>query len=308
MGPAAANIPHPASHIPEQERNVHMKAYLPVLAFALLPALVASAQPPAGPIGANQVPPGGQGVPGGPGPSGFGPPPNAMFAAIDVDGDGVITRAELRRAVVQLKKLDADQDGNITLAEVSGGMGPMPFGDPAQFVQNIMANDKNGDGKLTADELPEPMRRMLQVADQNGDGAIDHAELTAHMENMRNRFPGGPGGFPGGPGGFRGPGAFANEPFDANQAIGRLMQNDRNGDGRLSADEVPPQAMGMLQGADQDGDGAFDPREMQIIMRRMGDRARALGPGLGPNGGDDRAQRRSDRRNRQRQREENAQQ
>jgi hypothetical protein len=137
---------------------------------------------------------------------------------------------------------------------------------------------------------------------------MDRAELTAHMETMRNRFPGGPGGFPGGPGGFRGPGAFADQPFDANQAVGRLMQNDRNGDGRLSPDEVPPQAMGMLQGGDQNGDGAIDPREMQIIMRRMGDRARALGPGLAPNGGDDRAQRRNDRRNRQRQREENAQQ
>jgi hypothetical protein len=130
----------------------------------------------------------------------------------------------------------------------------------------------------------------------------------AHLQNMRNRLPGGPAGFPGGPGGFRGPGAFANGPFDANQAMGRLMQNDRNGDGKLTENEVPPDAMPLLQGGDQNRDGAIDAREMQLIMRQMGDRARALGPGLGPNGGDDRAQRRSDRRNRQRQREENAEQ
>jgi Ca2+-binding EF-hand superfamily protein len=235
-----------------------------------------------------------------------------MFAAIDVDGDGVIMRAELRKAVVQLRKLDADNDGNITLAEVSFGGGPGgpagpggPGWNPNQFVDRIMENDKNADGKLTVEEVTDPIRPMIDGADQNGDRAIDRQELMVHMANMPNRFPGGPGGFPGWQGGFRGPGGFANQPFDANQMMGRLMQNDRNRDGRLTEDELPRDAKRMLQDGDQNNDGAFDAPEIQAILRRMGDRARAFGPGLGPNG-DDRAQRRGEaRRNRQRQRDQN---
>jgi Ca2+-binding EF-hand superfamily protein len=300
-----------------------MKTYLRIVALSLLPAMVAFAQPPANPNGANNNfqpgAPGAQpgnpaGQPGQPGQQGgggrrgffFGPPPNAMFTAIDVDGDGVITKAELRRAVAQLKKLDADQDGNITLAEVSPAGGPGGqgrFGDPTQFVNGMMQNDRNGDGMLAGDELPPPMQQMVQMADQNGDGALDRAELTAHMENMRNRFRGGPGGFAGGgPGGFRGPGGFEGQPVDANQMTGRLMQNDRNGDGILSQDELPQDARRMLRGADQNNDNAIDAAELQAYMRRMGDRARALGP----NGDDDRSQRRGEsRRGRQRGRDEN---
>jgi Ca2+-binding EF-hand superfamily protein len=241
-----------------------------------------------------------------------------MFTAIDVDGDGVITKAELRKAIVQLKKLDADGDGNLTLAEVSPRGGPGgpgepggPAWDPAQDVERLMENDKNADGKLSADEVTDTVKRMIDGADQNGDGIFDRAELTAHMDNMRNRFRGGPrgggprGGGPGGPGvGFRGPGGFGNQPFDPTQFTGQLMQNDRNRDGRLTADEVPQQAMGMLQGGDRNNDGAIDAAELQIIMRRMGGRARALG--AGPNSGDEGGQGRGDTsRRRLRAREEN---
>jgi Ca2+-binding EF-hand superfamily protein len=298
--------------LPEQERNMHMKSHLPIVVVLVLSAAVAVAQPPGGPnnFDGAQVPGGQPGQFGGPGPRMFmGPPPNAMFSAIDVDSDGIISKAELRRAVAQLRKLDTDKDGNITLAEVSVGGPGGPMGDPAQFVERLLQNDKNGDGKLTIDEVPDFMKPMLEGADANGDGAIDRNELATVAENMRNRFPGGgpgSGGFPGGPGGFRGTGGLNGRPADPNQLTGQLMQNDRNGDGKLTIDEVPPQAMTMLQGGDQNGDGAIDAAEMQVIMRRMGGRARALGPGLGPDANKDGAQGRDNAgRGRQRARNEN---
>lgn len=234
---------------------------------------------------------------GGAGPENLiGPPPNVMFSVIDVDGDGIITTRELRRAAAQLKKLDVDKDGNITLAEVSslgapGGAG----GDPAQFMDRLMQYDTNRDGRLTPDEVPEQVQPMLAGADQNGDGAIDRAELAAAMESMRNRFPGGPaaGPWPGGPAGARGPGGL-NQPFDATQMTGRLMQHDLNGDGKLSANEVPPQAMGMLRGGDQNNDGAIDAAELRAIMARMGDRARAMEAGAANERPDRRGRRRGD--------------
>lgn len=241
----------------------------------------ASAQVPGGGFNQGGPPPGGpQGGfhPGGPGM--MGPPQNVMFDAIDVDGDGIITKAELRKAIVALRKLDADGDGNITRAEVSPMGGPM--GDPAQMVDRLLQGDRDGDGKLTAEELPGPIgERMLQDGDTNGDGALDRDELLAALQIARDRFGGGqvPGAFPngqpgfqGGPQGFRGGPGGAN--FDPQQMTGRMMQFDRNGDGKLSADELPPQAQGMLRGADQNGDGFIEPGEMQAVAERMGERMR----------------------------------
>lgn len=206
---------------------------------------------------------------------------NPMFDAIDADGDRTISSAELRKAIAALKKLDADGDGSITLAEASpqggpggpggpgfGGRGPFGGGDPSQMVDSILQqNDRNGDGRLTANEISdERMVMMLANADTDNNKAIDRAELVAAFEQMRQRFGGGPGGGPGG--GFGGgPGGF-----DARQMTERLMANDRDGDGKLSAEEVPDQARGMLRGGDANNDGFIDAGEMESITRRMGER------------------------------------
>ena len=45
--------------------------------------------------------------------------------------------------------------------------------------------DQNADGKLSTDELPEPLRERMANADTNGDGFIDLAELTTAMAALR---------------------------------------------------------------------------------------------------------------------------
>lgn len=284
-------------------RNIEMKAYVWTLVFCLA-ASTAVAQllqnPDADKPMADKDKPAAGDRPAGPdgpdGPGAFrgpmGPRSNPMFEAIDADGDGVITRTELRKAIVQLRKLDTDKDGNITLAEVSakggpggpmgpGGPGEM-FGDPAQMIDRLMQSDKNGDGKLTADELPGQMaQQMIQSGDKDGDNALSKEEITQAMQEMQNRFRGGPGGFQGGLGNFQGgPGAFQGGAGGTgqNQLIGQMMQLDRNGDGKLSSDEVPQQARGMLRGGDQNGDGMIDAMEMRLLIERNGERMRA---GLG---------------------------
>ncbi len=210
------------------------------------------------------------------------PQPNAMFTAMDADGDGVISKVELRKAIKALKTLDTDNDGSITLAEASVGGGPIgpggPLGEDPQIAQ-LMANDKNRDGKLTANEVPNEMLPMLRGVDQNNDGEIIREELVAAMANMRNQFGGGPGGpWRGGPGGVVG-GAR-----DAEQATGRFLQFDKNGDGRLTDDELPQDATRMLRGADRNNDGAIDAGELQAALAQLGDRARAFRAGGGPEG------------------------
>jgi Ca2+-binding EF-hand superfamily protein len=208
------------------------------------------------------------------------PRSNAMFAAIDANGDGVITKIELRKAIKALQTLDTDGDGSITLAEANVGGGPVgPGGPDDPQIAALMANDLNGDGKLQPGEVPGNLLPMLQNADRNGDGAIDRQELSAAMANMRNRFGGGPGS---GPWNGRGPIAGgARNAVDADQITGQFLQNDHNGDGQLTADELSPQSARMLRGADQNNDGAIDAGELQAAIAKMGDRARAAGFELG---------------------------
>jgi Ca2+-binding EF-hand superfamily protein len=247
-----------------------MKRLLCWSALCLLVSASAWAQPPQGDFDQVGGPPGGEGMQG---PGRMGPPPNMIFEAIDVDGDGVITTREMRKAVVALKRLDADGDGNLTLAEVSPMGGPMgqamgpPGGNPAAFVDQIFANDQNGDGVLAANELSDRLAPLLMGADTNGDGSLDRAEVTAAMEKARGRL--------GGPAGVGG--------FDAERMSQMLMQGDRNGDGLLTPDEVSPQARRMLQGADTNGDGAIDAQERQAAMLRASERM-GRGRGDGPRG------------------------
>ncbi|HEY3393547.1 MAG TPA: hypothetical protein VGK58_12625 [Lacipirellulaceae bacterium] len=283
-----------------------MRAFFGTLVFALVPATMAAGQFLDTPRNnAAGEPPQAQAAEDGVrGPRGPGGPPNVMFSAIDADGDGKITTRELRRAAVQLKKLDVDKDGNITLAEVSPRGGPAapggpagPGGAPNQFVEEIMQNDRNADGKLTNREIPDHLKAMLEGADTNGDRSIDRAELTAAMENMRNQFPGGRG-WRGGPGG-------PNQAFDPARMTGQFMQLDQNGDQRLSPNEIPPNMQGMFQPTDDlDNDGTINAAELEAVRRRLGERARAFGPGAGNQRNGSGAPGR-DGRGRERQRNEN---
>jgi hypothetical protein len=132
-----------------------------------------------------------------------GAAPNAMFAAIDVDGNGIITKTELRKAIVALKRLDTDRDGNITLAEVSSG--PLnqaaPFPGPAvppgargqaadanqgfDAAAFILLNDKNSDRRLSPRELPRQVHGMVRPEDDPDNNGMDMAELQAVMARMR---------------------------------------------------------------------------------------------------------------------------
>jgi len=209
-----------------------------------------------------------------------GSAPNAIFAVIDVDGDGIITKTELRKAIRAIKTLDADSDGNITLAEVgatAGPAGPAGLGaagpNPMQLIERMMVNDLNQDGMLSANELPEHMRRALQNADTDGNQLIDRTELAAAIRNSPQLFGAGPGAFPGGPG-VVGPGRDGR---GANPATGRFLQYDANSDGELSAEEMPERMRGMMRDADTDGNGSVNAAELQAALRQMGDRARAAG-------------------------------
>lgn len=76
-----------------------------------------------------------------------------------------------------------------------GGGPPSPEG----FVKMMLERmDKNDDGELSGDEIPERMAERLKQIDKNGDGAVDKKELEAMAEQVRRgRGPGAAGDRPG---------------------------------------------------------------------------------------------------------------
>lgn len=210
------------------------------------------------------------------GPNAGAPQGNALFAAMDADGDGVISKVELRKAIKALKTLDTDNDGSITLAEASVGAVPtaaVGLAANAPQVARLMAMDRNKDNTLTANEVPPAMQQMLGAADQNGDGVITRDEIAAAVANSRNQFGAGP---------WRGrPAAKAGGLNDAEQAMGQFLQHDKNNDGKLSEDELPQQMKRMML-ADRNKDGQLDASEMQAALAQLGDRARPLRGGVDP--------------------------
>lgn len=143
-----------------------------------------------------------------------------VFAKVDADGDGSITKEELLKSLhaVTSQRPDAgpqaqgDQPtgpsgprggagaGRPSFGRGSMGHGPMggggpmesgPFGgvgrqgppSPSSLLEHF---DKNKDGKLTKDELPEFLWNRLSKADTNSDGEITKDEIEAHMKSIRS--------------------------------------------------------------------------------------------------------------------------
>src|SRR5262249_17947133 len=80
-----------------------------------------------------------------------------------------------------------------------------------QIVERILSFDKNKDGKVTKDELPERLQDLIAKGDTNKDGALDRDEIKALAAKLqRDGLPAGFGGFGGvaGRGGRGGPGGF----------------------------------------------------------------------------------------------------
>lgn len=191
-----------------------------------------------------------------------------LLAALDADGNGEISAAEMDQAVKVLKSLDRNNDGKLTEDELrptemrrpegrgeERGEGPRRGPAEDDTVAQLMAFDKNADGKLSKEELPERMQAILVRADANKDGFVTREELAAlsaagpgggrreggRGEPGRGEFgrggegrgPGGPGG-QGGPGGGFGRGGFGNPAA----MLDRWFEFDTDKDGKLSREEL----------------------------------------------------------------------
>ena len=167
---------------------------------------------------------------------------------------GVRRRAESRRP-----KRAADQ-------KLPADFGSLP--EPAAVEQMFRRLDRNQDGKIVADEVPDEQRprfdRLATMADKDHDGAITQEELRQGFDRIRQQFAGKPG------------------EMDPARVFEYL---DRNADGKLTADEIPSERKSMFERAvqfgDRDADGALTEEEFTKVViagRHARSRQRNLPP------------------------------
>lgn len=118
--------------------------------------------------------------------------------------------------------------------------------------------DRNGDGKVTASEVPEQAQRMIRgMLDRLGKGpddALTADDIGRAMAQFRGAGQGDRPPGQGRPGDDRAPGGQGGGP-----AFFRIL--DTNRDGRLSREELS-KAASLIDELDQNGDGQLEGREL----------------------------------------------
>ncbi len=231
-----------------------------------------------------------------------------LLADLDANHDGQLTRKEAGKENGLLfdrlvRTSDENGDGRLNAEEFAAALQPvraekavvkkqgsrMP-GSDALLVM-VAKMDANRDRQLTANETPDRYRavfeQMVKVGDDNKDGKIDAREMARQSPQL-----GLVAGMAARQMGIDVPAELAKLPkndvmameqmdayprpeqmmADPAQAQELFARLDVNGDGKLSAQEAPPQMAQrfdkMLQRADRDGDSQLSLAEFQEMSRR----------------------------------------
>jgi Ca2+-binding EF-hand superfamily protein len=219
---------------------------------------------------------GGAGPPGRPGVRGGQFDGRQLFSRFDANSDGKLSRDELPPQMQeQFARLDANGDGALSeeefsrggrgLGQRSGGAANPPS--PRELEALFDRTDANSDGKLTKDEVPEERVGMRRIFEQAGSEAVTKEQFLRFMAQSGGQPPGARGGRP--DGAPRPEGAPQRRPDDAPPGapppggppggLFALLDTDR--DGQLSTSEIVAAGTALLK-LDRNGDGKLTPDEV----------------------------------------------
>jgi Ca2+-binding EF-hand superfamily protein len=193
--------------------------------------------------------------PGGPG--GGTPPPRPVLLALDTNKDGKLSVEEIAAANVGLITIDADHDGKLSSLEYLPPQTDPKANKPDETVSRLMLLDKNGDGVLTKDEVPERMQGIFTRIDTDHDGKITQDEIKASASTQK------------------GPNGRAERGGNPTRMDPILNALDTDHDGVISAAEIAA-APASLKALDKDGDGEISQAELRPRQMTPNDRAKHM--------------------------------
>jgi Ca2+-binding EF-hand superfamily protein len=170
-----------------------------------------------------------------------------VLRILDVDGDHIISAAEIANAPAVLMSLDLNHDGKLSPEECGQGFASRPV-DP-QFLKRahlefmhfhpvLAALDADHDGEISASEI-QNAPAALKTLDKNGDGTLTQDEVL---------------------------------PDPVVNTVGIVMRLDANGDGKISIDERSGERgsryRDLLDAADQNQDGFVTREALTNEVRR----------------------------------------
>jgi len=179
-----------------------------------------------------------------------------FFERADIDRDKALTSDEFRKGHEQVRQY-------LGTAAPGQGQAETRPGGPGQRL--FRALDLDGDGELSAEEIAKAPQSLAKL-DQDSDGTLSRRELGQGAQ-----APQVPAGTPGNgksPGRPNGAGLAS---FNPERLIGRM---DKDGDGKLNQDEMPPFLRERFAQIDVDGDGFVDLKELRRVVDQLQRRAK----------------------------------
>lgn len=195
---------------------------------------------------------------GGP-PEHHGPPP--IIAALDSDADGIISASEIAGAIVALKTLDKNEDGELTMEELHqqrpgrGGPPHREFDPRGHGGAEGGPGDPGADGRRGRRGERDDWDERGGAEGGPGDRGVD-GRRGSRVERGKRKKRGGPP---------------TPEKF-----IKKSMKSDADGDGVISKDEAPEPILRRFDQIDADGNGLIEKIELEEAAKRIGQRR---GPG-----------------------------
>ncbi|MFP6881245.1 MAG: sulfatase-like hydrolase/transferase, partial [Roseibacillus sp.] len=108
---------------------------------------------------------------------------------LDTNKDGTVTMAEvMEEARAVFKGYDVDKDGFLSESEMKEGRSPVRSALNGFVKQHNLEMDRDGDKKVSAEEMAGQFRGFVERQDQNGDGKLSPDESKVEGE-IRARFP-----------------------------------------------------------------------------------------------------------------------
>jgi Ca2+-binding EF-hand superfamily protein len=107
----------------------------------------------------------------------------AFFTQLDANGDGFIDQGELDKArAAWHQRMNKPAQGDTTQQSQSGGTA-QPKPEHRGFLQRM---DTDGDGKISAAEFAAAGDQMFSKLDKNGDGKLAQDEVPQHRHHSQD--------------------------------------------------------------------------------------------------------------------------